>query len=780
MAARPSSTTRSSSISVPRAPLPPLEDIISSLSPTNTRLPSVPIPRPSPRSIPTVGTLSHSPTFPRIIRASNATSPPAQSTGLSWADVACSPPLSTSPTRTRRPSAGPLSLRSPSLHRPGSHPHAGPSSPHSALHQTPAPFPRPAYLEHSALRHLLQTELPPNLPPSRYSQSTFYQPLPRQNHASLTPALIDDSDAESSASPPPRLTPQGPASTGTKSPHEGVAMVGSSPVFRLPTRWSEQDRHSYLSVSSDGRDLTYHGGTFQNGGSGENAGLARTNHPIPPACGIFYYEIEILSKSQKAPVGIGFTAGDTRLNKLPGWDKNSWGYHGDDGHSYSPEKAATAYGPAFGGGDIVGAGIDFSQNRAFFTKNGSLIGMVFDHVACDVQVFPSVGLRHPNESIRVNFGHAPFKYDIDDHVQQRRDAVWASVQQAPLNRRIFETGREHASAGAVQADADGTPPVAAEDEAHEAATRLVLNYLIHHGYAKTADALSAQLARVSARPASPALPIPPPASAPALDTDSPMPSADEDDEDDEDEDDEPSMLEQRLAIVRAVRKGDIEGALHALSARFPGVLARDGAIVRLKLRCRQFAKRAFAGADDADAMDVDDDAPAQTALKAALAYGRALRAEYKKEAAERPEVHALLERTWSVIAYHFPSEAGGEDARDALAGEVNQAILESRASLRARARARVPPDGRSLAQLGFLGVGAAVFADVQRDCSTSPCSRPLSFSSSLYSCAGVPLPSPMCVLILSARTVLLACLFSLLERQTDARARGGKIIPVPG
>ena len=27
------------------------------------------------------------------------------------------------------------------------------------------------------------------------------------------------------------------------------------------------------------------------------------------------------------------------------------------------------------GGDTIGAGIDFSQNRAFFTKNGALIGM---------------------------------------------------------------------------------------------------------------------------------------------------------------------------------------------------------------------------------------------------------------------------------------------------------------------------------------------------------------------------------------------------------------------
>ena len=32
----------------------------------------------------------------------------------------------------------------------------------------------------------------------------------------------------------------------------------------------------------------------------DNAALARTNHPIPPACGIYYYEIELLGKSQKA------------------------------------------------------------------------------------------------------------------------------------------------------------------------------------------------------------------------------------------------------------------------------------------------------------------------------------------------------------------------------------------------------------------------------------------------------------------------------------------------
>ncbi|KAH9021399.1 hypothetical protein EDB85DRAFT_431479 [Lactarius pseudohatsudake] len=53
------------------------------------------------------------------------------------------------------------------------------------------------------------------------------------------------------------------------------------------------------------------------------------------------------------------------------------------------------------------------------------------------------------------------------------------------------------------------------------------------------------------------------------------------------------------------------------------------------------------------AMDVDDDAPTQAALKSALEYGCGMRTEYRADAAERPEVQACLERTWSAIAWPF-------------------------------------------------------------------------------------------------------------------------------
>jgi len=94
---------------------------------------------------------------------------------------------------------------------------------------------------------------------------------------------------------------------------------------------------------------------------------------------------------------------------------------------------------------------------------------------------------------------------------------------------------------------------------------------------KTAEALQAQLARIPTRAASPALPVPPPTSMSASvpDADSPMMLL----ADHENESGEPSMLEQRLSIVRSVRRGDIEGALNELGERFPDILARDGGMI---------------------------------------------------------------------------------------------------------------------------------------------------------------------------------------------------------
>jgi hypothetical protein len=64
-----------------------------------------------------------------------------------------------------------------------------------------------------------------------------------------------------------------------------------------------------------------------------------------------------------------------RLDKLPGWEPRSWGYHGDDGRVFSEHAFSNLFGPTFGANDVVGCGL-ISKTRAFFTKNGTLAGKI--------------------------------------------------------------------------------------------------------------------------------------------------------------------------------------------------------------------------------------------------------------------------------------------------------------------------------------------------------------------------------------------------------------------
>lgn len=63
------------------------------------------------------------------------------------------------------------------------------------------------------------------------------------------------------------------------------------------------------------------------------------------------------------------------LARLPGWETDSYGYHGDDGHVYAGHQSGKTYGPSFSAGDTIGCGVNFKTGNAFFTKNGINLGM---------------------------------------------------------------------------------------------------------------------------------------------------------------------------------------------------------------------------------------------------------------------------------------------------------------------------------------------------------------------------------------------------------------------
>ena len=141
----------------------------------------------------------------------------------------------------------------------------------------------------------------------------------------------------------------------------------------LPRTWSTQHKWQTLALTNGNLRVTYKG----QGKTHKDAASVRTDFPIPAPCGIYYYEVKIVSKGRDGYMGIGLSRGDVQLNRLPGWDKNSYGYHGDDGHSFCSSGTGQNYGPTFTTGDIIGCCLNLIDNTCFYTKNGYNLGIAF-------------------------------------------------------------------------------------------------------------------------------------------------------------------------------------------------------------------------------------------------------------------------------------------------------------------------------------------------------------------------------------------------------------------
>lgn len=76
-------------------------------------------------------------------------------------------------------------------------------------------------------------------------------------------------------------------------------------------------------------------------------------------------------------MSIGFSGKNVPLSRPPGWEPDSWGYHGDDGDIYSGHNVGKTYeAQTFGPPDTVGCGVNFRTGEAFFTKNGQKYSML--------------------------------------------------------------------------------------------------------------------------------------------------------------------------------------------------------------------------------------------------------------------------------------------------------------------------------------------------------------------------------------------------------------------
>jgi hypothetical protein len=157
----------------------------------------------------------------------------------------------------------------------------------------------------------------------------------------------------------------------------------------LPTKWNNHDKQAGLEVLADGLEVKFSPAKVDRD---HEACAVRADNPMPPQCGIYYFEVTILSRKREeyvlidllgggvtdkmysSSIGIGFACKDVILARLPGWSPDSWAYHGDDGNTFCGANQGKVYGPPFTLDDTIGCGVNFRNGSAFFTKNGDHLG----------------------------------------------------------------------------------------------------------------------------------------------------------------------------------------------------------------------------------------------------------------------------------------------------------------------------------------------------------------------------------------------------------------------
>ena len=140
----------------------------------------------------------------------------------------------------------------------------------------------------------------------------------------------------------------------------------------LPSRWNDDDRMGGLEILADGTEVRFNGVIK----TSDEAHSIRADHPMPRECGLYYFEVTVLSRGKDGLIGIGFSGRKASLNRLPGWESESYAYHGDDGFSFANTPSGKAYGPRYAAQDVIGCGVNFRTGSAFFTKNGVYLGML--------------------------------------------------------------------------------------------------------------------------------------------------------------------------------------------------------------------------------------------------------------------------------------------------------------------------------------------------------------------------------------------------------------------
>jgi hypothetical protein len=75
---------------------------------------------------------------------------------------------------------------------------------------------------------------------------------------------------------------------------ERAPPVVDEPISPWPTRWNAADKYLQLELDEEGRQAKFLGPQKAH----DEAASVRADHPMPHQCGIYYYEVTIVSKGK--------------------------------------------------------------------------------------------------------------------------------------------------------------------------------------------------------------------------------------------------------------------------------------------------------------------------------------------------------------------------------------------------------------------------------------------------------------------------------------------------
>ena len=72
-----------------------------------------------------------------------------------------------------------------------------------------------------------------------------------------------------------------------------------------------QDKYNYIGLSQSNLRVHYKG----HGKTHRDASSVRATHPIPASCGLYYFEVKIISKGRDGYMGVGLSAQGVNMNR---------------------------------------------------------------------------------------------------------------------------------------------------------------------------------------------------------------------------------------------------------------------------------------------------------------------------------------------------------------------------------------------------------------------------------------------------------------------------------